>query len=168
MDYEKKYKEALETARKINSGEGVAGPPDWTTYEVIFPELKESEDELTWLTKYIEEEAYSLSMDIRDEEDRVKLKNLQRSLAWLEKQSTFDKCRKEGDRIVKNPDGTHFNISQLERVAKVEPRWTEEDEKIMKGAVSFLIEFRNNKGYENAVACIDWLNSIKQRMGGQQ
>ena len=40
----KAYDEALETARKINSGEGVAAPSDWTVYEVIFPELKESED----------------------------------------------------------------------------------------------------------------------------
>jgi hypothetical protein len=45
VNYEKKYKEALEIARKINSGEGVAAPPDWTSYEVIFPELKESDDE---------------------------------------------------------------------------------------------------------------------------
>jgi hypothetical protein len=44
-DYEQKYKEALETARKINSGEGVAAPKGWSTLEVIFPELKESEDE---------------------------------------------------------------------------------------------------------------------------
>ena len=54
--------------------------------EFLIPELKEPEDELTWLTKYIEEEAYSLSIDIRDDEDCIKLKNLQRSLAWLEKQ----------------------------------------------------------------------------------
>ena len=47
---------------------------------------KESEDELAWLKKYIEEEAYSLSMDIRDNEDRIKLKKLQKALAWLEKQ----------------------------------------------------------------------------------
>ena len=45
MNYEKKYKEALEIARKINSGEGVPAPDGWTICEVIFPELKESEDE---------------------------------------------------------------------------------------------------------------------------
>ena len=56
--------------------------------EDIFPELKVSEDELTWLTKYIEEEAYSLSIDIRDNEDRIKLKKLQKALTWLEKQGT--------------------------------------------------------------------------------
>ena len=41
----KRYDEAIETARKINSGNGVPAPPDWTTCEVIFPELKEPEDE---------------------------------------------------------------------------------------------------------------------------
>lgn len=44
-NYEQKYKEALETARKINSGEGVAAPEGWSIPEVIFPELKESNDE---------------------------------------------------------------------------------------------------------------------------
>ena len=84
MDYEKKYKEALERAKKLQETCDSTTVVGWCEY--IFPELRESEDELTWLTKYIEEEAYSLSMDIRDNEDRIKLKNLQRSLAWLEKQ----------------------------------------------------------------------------------
>lgn len=53
-------------------------------HEIIFPKLKEGE--LTWLTRYIEEKVYSLSMDIRDDEDRIKLKNLKKSLNWLEKQ----------------------------------------------------------------------------------
>lgn len=39
------YDEAIERAIKIISGEGVEAPPDWTTCEVIFPELKKSEDE---------------------------------------------------------------------------------------------------------------------------
>lgn len=41
----KRYDEAIETARKINIGEGVAAPPNWTVLEVVFPELKESDDE---------------------------------------------------------------------------------------------------------------------------
>lgn len=41
--------------------------------------------------------------------------------------STFDQCKQEGDRITANSDGTHFNISQLERVAKVEPKFHEDD-----------------------------------------
>lgn len=43
-NYKQKYKEALETARKINSGEGVAAPKGWSIPEIIFPELKEDEE----------------------------------------------------------------------------------------------------------------------------
>ena len=90
--YKKKYDKALKRARKnydaaqdLCSGSQIGVECFKNTLTNIFPELKESEDELTWLTKYIEEEAYSLSMDIRDNEDRIKLEKLQRSLAWLEK-----------------------------------------------------------------------------------
>lgn len=68
----------------------ITGDKDHVLYEddviEMFPELKGSVDELTWLKKYIGEEIDCLSVDIRDEEDRAKLENLQRSLAWLEKQ----------------------------------------------------------------------------------
>ena len=84
MDYEKKYKEALKKARQLCLYPTTG--PFINDLQNLFPELKESEDELKWLTKFIEEEAYCLSMDIRGDEDRIKLKNLQRSLAWLEKQ----------------------------------------------------------------------------------
>ena len=45
MDYKKKYEEALEIAKKIHSGNGIDAPSDWTTLEIIFPELRETEDE---------------------------------------------------------------------------------------------------------------------------
>lgn len=45
MDYEKAYKEALAIARKLQSGEGVPIPLGMTAYELMFPELRESEDE---------------------------------------------------------------------------------------------------------------------------
>lgn len=41
----KRYDEAIEIARKLNNGEGVPAPHNWTAYEVMFPELKESEDD---------------------------------------------------------------------------------------------------------------------------
>ena len=44
MDYEKKYKEALERARALNEGK-TTGAFGETVCEYIFPELKESEDE---------------------------------------------------------------------------------------------------------------------------
>ena len=91
MDYEKKYKEALSRAKELMSRCVLNSDYKAIIYraediESIFPELKESEDELTWLTKYIEEEAYSLSIDIRNNEDRIKLKKLQKAIAWLNKQ----------------------------------------------------------------------------------
>ena len=88
MDYEKKYKE-LEGKIK-NAYLYAQTDSTKAVLEDIFPEIKESEDELTWLTKYIEEEAYSLSIDIRDDEDRIKLKKLQNALAWLEKQESVE------------------------------------------------------------------------------
>lgn len=95
MDYKEKYEQGLECIQEILSSgqEKIKMTLLKERLLPFFPELKESEDELTWLTKFIEEEAYSLSMDIRDNEDRIKLKNLQKSLAWLEKQGesgTFD------------------------------------------------------------------------------
>lgn len=73
----KAYDEAIERARKINSGDGVPAPPDWTTCEVIFPELKESKDEKIrkWLIYYFTEVC-----------DNVSEKEKKIVLAWLEKQ----------------------------------------------------------------------------------
>lgn len=89
-DYKEKakaYDKALERAKAVKETyHNLGNISAIAVLESIFPELKESEDELTWLTKYIEEEIYYLSMDIRDDEDRIKLKNLQKSIAWLKKQ----------------------------------------------------------------------------------
>ena len=79
------YSKAVEKAKQEYNTATSEDRKQWL--EELFPELRESEDELTWLTRYIEEEAYSLSMDIRDNEDRIKLEKLKKSLAWLEKQS---------------------------------------------------------------------------------
>lgn len=73
------YDEALETARKINSGEGVPAPSDWTICEVIFPELKESEDERMRkaLIRFFQRFPYD-----RLNDENLKPKD---AIAWLEK-----------------------------------------------------------------------------------
>jgi len=80
-----RYDEAINIARKINSGEGVAAPSGWTTCEVIFPELKENEDEK--IRKELIRAFKSLNT--------IKVWNgIERTdiLAWLEKQGeTFTK-----------------------------------------------------------------------------
>ena len=153
----------------------------------IFYELKESKDELTWLTRFIEEEAYCLSIDIRDNEDRIKLKKLQKSLAWLEKQG--EKPKKvsiwkhwkdgiaggaEGEQIFLIKIGRVYSVSsclgcecdyielsELDELMREEKqgksKWTEEDEKMMEFCCDYLDETQQK-----------WLKSIKKRMEGQQ
>lgn len=122
MAQERKYKEALERAKECMKDGGISqNTIDYLCN--IFPELKEIKDgnELKWLTQFIQEEAYGLSMDIRDNEDRIKLKNLQKSLAWLEKQAKqnpTDKVEprfKIGDWVIFNEN--HNSVYQVERIA---------------------------------------------------
>ena len=75
----KAYDEALRIARKINSGEGVAAPPDWTVCEVIFPELKKSKDEkiIEAIVAHIKDmRCYDTYYGVTPDE----------MIAWLEKQ----------------------------------------------------------------------------------
>lgn len=129
MDYKNKYNEALERARELSKT--ITG----ANYEYIFPELKE-EDELTWLKNYISEEAYYLSMDIRDNEDRLKLQKLQKSLAWLKKQ------------------GEQKPVE-----------WSEYDEHKVKDIIYFLNSAKKHYASTVELdACVRWLWSLLQRM----
>lgn len=130
MDYKNKYNEALERARELSKT--ITG----ANYEYIFPELKEEEDELTWLKNYISEEAYYLSIDIRDNEDRLKLQKLQKSLAWLEKQ------------------GEQKPVE-----------WSEYDEHKVKDIIYFLNSAKKHYASTVELdACVRWLWSLLQRM----
>ena len=79
----KAYDEAIERARKINSGEGIEAPPDWTICEVIFPELKENEDERLRkeLIAFLKENHETGRAD-----ETWSLSGIERWIAWLEKQ----------------------------------------------------------------------------------
>ena len=182
----KRYDEALELARDYHKANIIGKTPqDNMMLEDIFPELVKSEDELTWLKKYIEEEAYSLSTDIRDDEDRIKLKNMQKALAWLEKQKPVEHSSED-----ENYNGEDYGIDGLwhaqkileETLGKVDgyqtddgilehkcaiaavnklyeqkPAWSEEDEEMFELTISLL---NCNLG------CRKWLKSLKERMGG--
>jgi len=151
MDYEQLYKDALKRARKYKEkGYMMIN----AVLDNIFPELKEPEDELTWLTKYIEEEAYNLSIDIRDDEDRIKLKKLQKAFVWLEKQASKTKWSEEDDYNVQCyiakaerdiANGCHGRNKELiEWLKSLKDRvqlqshpteWNEDDERIRKGLI---------------------------------
>lgn len=93
MNYEKKYKEALEKARQFS--EHPLEEDSSTIVEYIFPELKESEDERT--RKAVIEMIHD-TPDIECEENyNVRKEDV---IAWLEKQgkqkeTICDKCKKE-------------------------------------------------------------------------
>ena len=119
---------------------------------ILIPELKEDEDELTWLKNYISEEAYSLSMDIRDNEDRIKLKKLQKSLAWLETQGknnigiSEDTKKKLLDNLNKalakeTPESWNEFLDKQGEQKSVE--WGEEEQQIIKDAASVILSCVN-------------------------
>ena len=103
MDYEKAYKEALETARKINNGDGVAAPADWTTCEVIFPVLREDYDE-RMVNRIID-----LIKEI-GEDDSYHVYHYDDMLAWLEKQKSIDVLDKEEREFADNVDAFRKEI----------------------------------------------------------
>ena len=57
-------------------------------------------------------------------------------ITWFEKQgkSKFESCVQDGDNIVTNEDGTHFNVSQLERVSQKVTDTKEAAKKFLKTA----------------------------------
>ena len=78
MDYEKRYKEALERARKIENGEPLDVPDGTHIPVAIFPELKESEDEK------IRKQIISFLKEF--EYDHYRSLDFSSWIAWLEKQ----------------------------------------------------------------------------------
>lgn len=81
MNYEKKYKEALERAKKAKNNVGFNAQTH-KVLDIIFPELKESEDEKIrkWLIDTIKSVPNdSIEWDVINKSD---------VLAWLEKQGT--------------------------------------------------------------------------------
>ena len=165
------YDKAIEKIKYVME-HGVSPVLNKEDLQDIFHELAESEDELTWLTRFIKEEAYSLSMDIRDNEDRIKLKKLQKSLAWLEKQG--EKPKKPiwkhwkdgiaggaaGEQIFLIKIGRVYSISsclgcecdyielsELDKLMREEqgrPMWGEEDREMIDETLYFIREYQHS------------------------
>ena len=119
----KAYDKALEIARKINSGEGVAVPSDWTICETIFPELKESEDEKIrkWLITQLE-----LKSDVNNPHDLELM--ILKSIDWLEKQGEQKPQGKSAFETInekKVDNATKFELKNYNGIDKpeVEPKF---------------------------------------------
>ena len=128
MDYEKKYKEALEKARKINSGEEVVTPSGWTRLEVVFPELRESEDERKRkeLVQFLTE-IKNISESGRD--------------SWHVRKEDAGMC--------------DSFLSYLEKQKEQKPAWSEDDDVMFKTAKKIIWESEASDGTTNKV--ISWL-----------
>ena len=124
MDYEKKYKEAIEKVRSLHdNADEVSKLIDLKEeLEAIFPELKESEDEK------IRKELIQSFSD-KDEEDYEGLHPRAQIVAWLEKpgeHARFLEAIQVGDKVTRNEDGVLVNLSQLKRVAKKDKKQGEQ------------------------------------------
>jgi len=145
MDYKEKYEKALERARKIHNG--TEFDYEKGMMEEVFPELVESEDESIRkeLIEHIKancETPFILFQKFSP--DTI--------LAWLEKQADKDKLIKElGE----------YKVKYTKKVLELN-RMNKESEKLRKTTIAFLKDFAD-KGYENAVECIDWLEKQRRK-----
>ena len=189
MNYEKAYKEALERAKNlhkdaIDMGENIRAKQ----CEIIFPELKESEDEK--IRKYLLKLADRCPEDSIDFMRGVKKGDI---IAWLEKQGEpiDDNIITRDDEIlqaisigltdaVENFGWSDFGglpikeIQEwLEKQGEQEPiEWKDSDEKylfwallsIQKDIAASEINGVNTKDLND---CVKWLYSLKQRIKGE-
>lgn len=138
------------------------------TLNHLFPELKESDDERMWklIKKYVH---YNIS-DMALNADHMTREQLE---SWLEKQGTsytkkdVDNAYLEGISVAKNeiekqcePNATSIN--------KEKPTWTEEDESVKQWIISDIEKLfsLNKKSDIISKIEIDWLKSLKKRIGG--
>lgn len=165
-NYEHKYREAFERAKKLQKTCDSQAVIGWCEY--IFPELAESEDER------IRKELIEL---VRN---HARLSISGKMVAWLEKQGEHANFRNKiqiGDKVTCNEDGVLVNLSQLERVAKPSekqgkqnPSWSEEDEKMCQETIDWFEKKCFPYALENdnpAKESIKWLKSLKDRVQPQ-
>ena len=134
----KAYDEALKKANAAHKDEDRHLK---ATLERIFPELKEDDDER------IKKELIQWVDEFPDTIWRGHYKN--DIIAWLEEQGDKDKLIQElGEYKVK------YTQEVLEK--HVTSMSNKDDERLRKTTIAFLKDFAE-KGYENAVECIDWL-----------
>ena len=148
MDYEKKYKEALEGAKKIIEYYKEHHRCDETSIEdleSIFPELKESEDER--IRKELIEHCKNQAKPYIDTGNECP--QIQSWIVWIEKQRDKDKLIQElGEYKVK------YTQEVLEK--HINSISNKDDERLRRTTIAFLKDFAE-QGYENAVECIDWI-----------
>lgn len=171
-NYEKKYKEALERAKRFMSIRGVSPEEDPFVVakelcEEIFPELAETEDERIrkWLIDHIRTvaEYYIPNLDSR-----------KIILAWLEKQkephytkrnALFDKCVENCDpKVMKEVSD---KVDEMLGKEQKPVEWSEEDEKMRWNLINAFTDKNNSKVDEfmglraSKAEILDFLKSLR-------
>ena len=123
INYKEKYEKAVHAA--MLAKQDTESAVTIRTLEEIFPELKESEDERIrkWLIELVEEVRKANPTNV--EHNGM----CSEALAWLEKQAEHANFRNKiqiGDKVTRNKDGYLVNLSQLNRVAKVDEKQGEQ------------------------------------------
>ena len=182
MDYEKKYKEALNWMKDVYPTLEGATKEDAEHY---FPELKESEDERIrkWI---IDDIKYNMNNETLNNSEYKK--KAEKAIAWLEKQGEQKPANKVepkfkvGDKVyaLRNRfectiesvdettyygDTTNFDIKDQDSWELVEHNlaWSEEDEETLGWLCTFLKEYGHKFYGGNEENVIDWLKSLKER-----
>ena len=141
------YDEAIKYAHYLineRCKEGTDGSFHRADLQKMFPELKESEDNKdNKIREAIIDTLNRVDQRIIETNYGIKHKD---AIAWVEKQGDKDKLIQElGEYKVK------YTQEVLEKCMN-----NKDDERLRKTTIDFLKEFAD-KGYENAVECIDWL-----------
>lgn len=163
----KAYDNALEIARKINSGEGVEAPPDWSICEVIFPELKESEDER--IRKALID-GFTVMKESKNCGKTFSNHNIPVTdiLAWLEKQGEQksvlrDTFGYEDGRLFGMNEGIGLVLDNPEKYGLQKPvKWSKED-KVMLDEIIDFFENGTVKLQHDLSLYASWLKFLKER-----
>jgi len=176
------YDEALERARMINSGEDVDIEAGTTICEYIFPELKELKNE-NIIKNIIRLLKGEISYTSKEENEKY--------IAWLEKQDKMEvdarydnlKALLEADDIYQmsmndamvNEAKTkavkalsELAISKLLNLKKEDEQkfdWSEDDDAYKLFTISAVEDYYDGKNPLRK-DLVDWLKSLKQRIGG--
>lgn len=148
-NYEKMYKEAFDRAKFLKENADNVGTKDISyTFEYIFPELKESEDEM--IRKGIME--YFKYLPVNDDwhigNSNVTIKD---AIAWLEKQKSIDILDEEEREFADNADSIRKEIDEAYQKGYNEGRRIENKDRLEKQGEQ---KTTCNEDYKNI---IEWL-----------
>ena len=162
MDYEKKYKDALERARKIKHDvQNIGCKMDSDMLDLIFPELAESEDERIrkeLITAIDEGRVFDIDKEVAD-----------RWIAWLEKQKDKNclacdqhlKGYLAGRKVTEEEKQKEQKPAEKSEIPtnseKPNNQWSEEDENMIWNIISIVGHSKSLQAEE----IMDWLKSLR-------